>query len=174
MLECSGNPEDFDHIDDMVGYFTANVFNAAKSCIRRSSGRMKKKCVPWWNDDCKEALRHKRRAWNKYRRNKSEENFIDFKRTNALARRVMRSSKKECWRKYVTSINENTPVTSVWKKVHKIAGKYVTNPAPVLNIGGNVIADPEEVAEKLADHFSNISKGKHLSNEFRSLKVRQE
>ena len=174
MAECSRNPEDFNQIDDMVEYFTTTIFNAANNCIKRSCGRINKKSVPWWNNDCKEALRHKRRAWNKYRRNKSEENFIAFKKANAIARRVMRTSKKDCWKKYVSSINENTPMTSVWRKVHKISGKYVTNPTPVLSIGGNIIANPEEVAEKLADHFSNISKGKHLSNEFHSIKIRQE
>ena len=86
----------------------------------------------------------------------------------------MRTSKKECWKSYISSINENTPMTSVWRKVHKIAGKYVTSPAPVLSIGSSVIADPEKVAEKLADHFSNISKGTHLSNEFHNIKERQE
>ena len=62
MSECSGNPDDFNQIDDMVEYFTTTVFNAANNCIKRSCGRINKKCVPWWNNDCKEALRHKIRA----------------------------------------------------------------------------------------------------------------
>ena len=33
MAECSGEPEDFNHIDDMVEHFTTTVFNAASRCI---------------------------------------------------------------------------------------------------------------------------------------------
>ena len=47
-------------------------------------------------------------------------------------------------------------MTSIWRKVPKIAGKYVKNSAPELNIGGNVI-DPRGMAEKLEHNFSSIS-----------------
>ena len=74
---------------------------------------------------------------------KSEENFIDFKG------QVMQTSKKEQW-----SI-ENTRMTSIWRKVPKIGGKYVMNSAPELNIGGNMY--PRGMAEKLEHNFSYIS-----------------
>ena len=73
----------------MVEYLTTTVLKAAENCIKRSCGRKNKKCVPWWNNECKEAIQCKRRAWNKYRKNKCDENHIAFKKANAVARRMV-------------------------------------------------------------------------------------
>ena len=164
----------FNNINDMVVYFTTLILNAAIICIRRSNGRIKGKSVPWWNNDCKEAIKEKRKSWQNYRRKKTDANYIDFKKANAKARRVIRLAKKESWRRYVTSINVLTPITTIWKKIHKIAGKYTPNPAPVLHHQGEKIGDPGRVAEILATHFSNISKGEHLSREFLNRKSVEE
>ena len=81
---------------------------------------------------------------------------------------------RESWRKYVTTINPFTPITTVWKKIQKIAGKYSPNVAPVLHYQGEDVGDPGKVANILASYFSNISKGDHLPREFLTRKVLEE
>ena len=166
--------DSFEDLNDLVSYFTTMIFNAAIASIHRSSGRINKKCVPWWNAECKKAIKIKRQAWTKYRRQKNDANFIDFKRASAVARKTIRGAQKESWRMYVSTINEQTPINSIWEKIHKIAGKYIPDKAIVLHQQGNIIAEPKEVAQRLATHFSNISEGKHLSKEFLTQKRIQE
>ena len=166
--------DSFEDLNDLVSYFTSIIFNAASASIHRSSGRINKKCVPWWNAECKQVIKIKRQAWTKYRRQKNDVNFIDFKRASAVARKTIRKAQKESWRMYVSTINEQTPINSIWKKIHKIAGKYIPDKAIVLHQQGNIIADPKEVAQSLATHFCSISEGKHLSKEFLTQKRIQE
>ena len=64
-------------------------------------------------------------------------------------------------------------MNTIWEKVHKIAGKYAANTAPVLNIQGTSVADSASVADILAAHFSSISKGEHLSDDFLREKQRK-
>lgn len=46
LSKCVESPQDFHNINDMVNYFNTTVITAATACIRRSSGRGYKKCVP--------------------------------------------------------------------------------------------------------------------------------
>ena len=166
--------EDFRNVDDMIAFFIAVIIRAAHASIFRSGGRNNKKTVPWWTPKCKEAIQKKRRAWRMYKRNKTEVNYINFKRLSAVARRTIREAKRECWRKFVSTINSYTPITAVWQKIHKIVGKYQRNVAPIIIQNGIKIADPKEVAEILAKHFSQISRGDHLSKRFLNHKVLEE
>ena len=157
----------------MLQFFINIVLTAATLCIKRTSG-IAKRNVPWWTPECKEVIKTKRNAWKKYKRNRTDSNFIAFKLARAVARRVIRKAKKESWRRYVSSITQWTPVTAIWKKIHKIAGKYVRDKAPVILHDGQLIADTKEVANILAEHFSKISRAEHLSAEFLNSKTRQE
>ena len=172
MIDLENNG--FNCVNDMVIFFISIVINAAHASIFRSGGRVSKKTVPWWNSKCKESIQKKRTAWRTYRRDKSEVNYINFKRLSAAARRTIREAKRECWRAFVSTINSFTPITAVWQKIHKIAGKYQRNVAPVIIHNGIKIAEPKEVAEILAEHFSRISRGDHLSRTFLNHKVLEE
>ena len=92
--------------------------------MHKKNIRKNKRSVPWWTAECKEVIRNKRSAWKKYKRNKNYTNFI-------------------------SSITQWMPVTTIWKKIHKIAGKYVRDNVPVLNHKGEMIADTIKVADIL-------------------------
>lgn len=46
-------------IDDSVGYFTAFIINTTDECIPQTNGRLCKRLVPWWNDECRRHERNK-------------------------------------------------------------------------------------------------------------------
>ena len=58
------------------------------------------------------------------------------------------------------------PVTAIWKKIHKTAGKYVRDNAPVLIHTGERVADAKLVTDILAEYFCKITGGEHLSIDF--------
>ena len=71
----------------------------------------------------------------------------------------------------MSTINSMTPISKIWRNIHKIAGKFQRNNTPVLLNQGIKVGDPREVAELLAEHFSRISKGNHLSRRFLDYKI---
>ena len=73
-------PEHFDTVNDAVFFIVNLILNAAYAAIHRSAGRVNRRSVPWWTPRCKEAIKEKRKAWAKYRRNKTRENHINFKK----------------------------------------------------------------------------------------------
>lgn len=61
----------------------------------------------------------------------------------------------------------------IWKKIKKLNGKFVPEPLPTLKINGDLITQPERVAEKLGEHFSRISSSENYSVEFQDIRNAQ-
>lgn len=131
---------------------TEAILNAAYRAIpqRKTSNR---KSLPWFDSSCRNAIRARRKAYRKFRSDLSTTSFIQFKKARAQARRLIRERKAEYWRNYVSTVNSNTPVAEVWRKIRGIQGKNLSSPI-FLSIDSELTADADAVAEKLADSFT--------------------
>ncbi|XP_064117872.1 uncharacterized protein LOC135223340 [Macrobrachium nipponense] len=96
-----------------------------------------------------------------------------YQQAMAKQRRYFRCAKKDSWIYYINGINSKTPLRFVWKKVRKLAGKFVPPKTPSLRVGNNLITNPSDVAESLDQYFSNISSHNNYSSEFQSIRNTQ-
>ena len=55
---------------------------------------------------------------------------------------------------------------AVWSKIKKIARKSKASPFPLLEENGQIISCPNQVAEKMAQHFATVGKNINRSLEF--------
>ena len=60
---------------------------------------------PWWTDECKQAIRSRNKARNRFGHHKTEENYIAFKRAEAIVKRTIRQAKDKFWHSKSSSIN---------------------------------------------------------------------
>ena len=81
-----------------------------------------------------------------------------FKQTRARTRRILKEAQRKSWKSYLSSINSRTPLTEVFNRVRKIAGKFSAPPPPVLSHVGETVADPKTVADLFAEHFASVSR----------------
>ena len=171
-------PSTFSSTSELLTFFTVSTLSAALAAIPRTTRSYNSKCVPWWNPDCAKALRAKRAAWRTYRYSRNSmyqmPTFISFKRASALLKRTIRLSVAKSWHAYVSSLTADTPLSAIWRKVHKLSGKHPPLNAPVLKIQNTSIADPLKIANTLGSHFSQISSGSHLTPQFHNLKSTKE
>ncbi|MPC78482.1 putative RNA-directed DNA polymerase from transposon X-element [Portunus trituberculatus] len=93
------------------------------------------------------------------RRHRGDPQFLDaFRRCRSRARRVFNEAQRASWKAHVSSINARTPLTDVFNKVRRIAGKYSAPAPPVLLSAGQTVADPKTVADLFAEHFASVSR----------------
>lgn len=144
------NPED---IDETTTNFTQNIIKAAEISIKQTIPKNNKRNTPWWNPECAIAVRENKKAFYKYKRYPTEENFINFKRSRAVARRIIITSKQNSWKQYVSTINSSTPTSKVWEKIRKIKGTNTIRNIPTIVDGLNIIHNPIDVTEKIATQF---------------------
>lgn len=170
---CSRDISSFANIDEAISYFNSTVINSALKTIPQTKGKCRTKAVPWWNKELQLATKAKKEALRIYQRTKLVEDRTNFKRARAHVRYLIRKSQRESWQKYVSSINEKTPINKVWEKVNKIAGKYSNRHTPILKNNQETISDPIEIANMFGRSLSNISKGSQ-HNEFLRIKEKAE
>ena len=152
------NADDLPCIDEAVQLLTLILYRAGLKSVPRTSGQFHRKPLPWWNLECQNAHRAMRAAFTRYRRHRYPHYQISFKKARSRFRRLIKKSRRESWIIFLSTIDWKTPLSQVWTKVKKIAGKYNPSAQPVLNINGSNVADPKIVSEKFAQHFAEVSK----------------
>lgn len=83
-----------------------------------------------------------------------------------MAKHVQREARLTSWRKYVSGLNSTTPMSRIWSRVKKMTGKYQSHLTPYLLSNADVMADPADVAEALADHYASVSSRRNYSARF--------
>ena len=109
--------------------------------------------------------RHKaiRVAFTRYRRHKCAHYLICFKKNRAQFQWQIKHARRECWILFLSSITWKTPMTLVWAKNKKIAGKFKPSPPPVLKVNGVCFSNPKSVSNILAEHLVRVSSKNSLS-----------
>ncbi|KAG5877811.1 hypothetical protein JTB14_013740 [Gonioctena quinquepunctata] len=102
--------------------FANCITSAADMYIGKSVISASRRNSPWWNENCSAAVRECKKALNKYRRIRSEETLIIFKKIRAKAKLVLKQSKKASWRNYTSSITSDTIPTQIWAKIKQMSG----------------------------------------------------
>ena len=161
------------NINELVEKCNSLIHNAAIFSIPLKK-KSNKYPVAWWNRDCAITQRERKKAQRKYRRTKSTVDKIALNRASAMARRTKRKSSTQSWVDYISSINSETPHSKHWAKIQKIAGKYRGHKAICLEENNQLITDTQEVADTLANHFSEISSSNFYPTRFNDLRIRKE
>jgi ribonuclease HI len=176
---------DLDHdsditINDIVSNFSNFILEVAEKCIPKTSGTyIRKNLVPWWNEECKIAIKEAKKAqrlYYQFARNDHDSRLkIDYKKKRSKARRILKDSSRIYWEKFISSINSQTPIGTMWKKIQKINKKNIRWDTIVLqHLDGILSADPVANADLLAETFASNSSSINYDQQFIDFKASQE
>ena len=125
---CEENLETFQNYRNNIDNLEINnywntisndITNAANKYIPKIKTKIKNP-VPYWNTDCTEAIRERKRARRKGLRSKLPQDFLEYKKKKALAQKIIKFSKKQYWQTYCNSLNKNSNFYKIWKTVKKM------------------------------------------------------
>ena len=162
-----------DHIAD----FTSSLIDISEKCIPKTSTNPKKS-NPWYNDDCKEAIKQRKETLSGFCKFPTKDNLNTYRVFRAKTRRTIKSSKRKSWRN-VSNLNYKTPIKKVWDMVRKISGKSKAASHQHLNSNFNGGAETKattkkDIADTLGDAFSKNSSNSNYPEEFRNYQTHQE
>ena len=163
-------------VDELNSKITNILCEAAEEVIGKSSGMRKRKMVPWWSDDCKEAVKSRNKAFRNIKSNHSYTNLMDFKRAQSKVKRVVREAKRKYWREFCGKIGAEVKVGDVWNMIKKMGGIRRELSIPVIKDNDVEAVTNQEKAEMLAKGFVKVHSSKNLTAEELSwrLKVMEE
>ena len=134
------------------------IIQAADATIPKKTGQCKYSC-PWWTAACKEAIAARKRAQNRFRRNRGLPHLLlEFKRAKARARQVIRKAKKDSWDNLLSFFNCRTPLSQLWEILRKFTRKTrLGRSLPILKVNNEIVDDTSEVVNVLGRSFSELS-----------------
>jgi ribonuclease HI len=157
-----------------VNAFTIELLKIAEICIPKSSTDPKKPYYPWFNKECFETIKERRKAYNIFKKFPTQSNFINYKQKYAKARRIIRQAKKESWKKYVSKLSHKTSAKQVWQMIRKISGKFKSSPTKFLETTAGVASSPKDIADTLGAAFAKNSSTANYTDKFKEFKAKAE
>ena len=124
-LHCSLdiNRHSFTDITEKFPAFLDKLNDVATKCVSKSTGQSTGSYKPWFNSECKKAVKARQNAMDKRCTNPTSDNINEHKKCRANARKVIKENKRKSWHEYVSKLNVKTPAKKVWEMITKISGK---------------------------------------------------
>ncbi|KAG1649840.1 RNA-directed DNA polymerase from mobile element jockey [Nymphon striatum] len=164
----------FAEISDQYSEFITILLEVADISIPKTSQYPKRFNKPWFNKDCKDAVRERKRLLRKFSLRPTSDNLSCYRQAAAAARRTIRQAKRESWRQYVSKLNSQSSIKSAWDRLRKIRGKGTSDAYKHLNVGGTAITSQLDIANALGQSFCRNSSSDNCTGSFRSYKNRAE
>ena len=175
LCEESLKIDKFDNSLDPLDDFTSPLVDISNKSIPKTSSTNSKKSKPWYNDECKDAIKQRKQALSNFSRYQTKENLNKVKKFSAKARRTIKASKRKSWKSYVSNLNNKTPIKKVWDMIRKIPGKSKSLSFTHLNTKrGAKATSKEEIANTLRETFLDNSSSRNYSEKFQNIKKQQE
>lgn len=166
---ASSNIDKPNNIDTLNKDFTDRLCSSAEIQIGRTSGKIKtRKSAIWWDSECLEKVRERRRARKRLVKYPTLENINNYKTAALEADKLKKNKRTEKFKEFISSITFETPPSEVWKKIRALKGYNVSSVSPLEHDGGTVV-DPKTKANLFAKFFQEIAiSGQHLhiNNDF--------
>ncbi len=128
----------------------------------KSTEGIRRKSVPWWNENCKKAFRNK--VFRQLKKHHSLEILIQYKRAQAVVRKNIRTAKRVYWKNYCNTIGRETQLSDIWGMIKRMTGIKRKYEIPILNQNGKMAISDIEKVEMLAQMLVKIKSSENLSN----------
>ena len=151
---------------DTMSLFTSIVKDIAEETLPKTSAVPKRFNKPWFSDLCTNAIKDRNRALERFKREPTEGNLKAYRIARAKTRRNIRHSKKTSWRHYVSMMNSQTSVKSVWNRIRRIKGKDTSNTVHHLSVNDRDVTSHSDIANALADNLSHNSSSAFSTDAF--------
>ena len=104
-------------LEENTNIVTASILQAAKLSSPAPKVYLERPPAPFWNENCRLAIKERNLKRNIFRRNRTEESFENYKRAKGRAQWVVKNAKKECWQSFCSRFNRNTDLGTLWRTI---------------------------------------------------------
>ena len=141
-------------VDSDYSSFTKSINEACEKTLKKTSRTINLRYyTPWWSEECSEIVRDKHQARNRLNKYPTVENLINFKRLEAMAKKITRKAKRESFKKYCSTLNYETPISEIWNKIGAFQKKYKTENISPFITPHEICTDPQKKSNLLAAQY---------------------
>ena len=154
-LEWAGDTDSATNLD------TANeklikCLTKSSYTIKRTTGEYNPRYnKTWWNNECARLVALRRRAKKKVCRNATAETIAALRAAENKVKSAVNLAKEKSLQNFIGTIDSSTTSKTLWDKVNSIRSKFQPKKI-VLDVQSQILTDPEQKGNKIADHFETI------------------
>lgn len=143
--------------EELATDLISRMTEAATECFDISGKRTNvKKHTPWWTKECKDAVNRRRKCHSKFQKHPTTENWVSYKKNSAIAKQIIKKSKRDSLNEFVSGLTHNVPQSTVWRKIKSFKAGYSPQTFPLVE-SSSLILDPQEKAECFNSHFLELN-----------------
>lgn len=147
----------------------------AEQTVPKTKSVRRRVVVPWWNDECAEAVKARKGTLRKFFRHPCTDHESIYLEARRDSRRVLNNAKRNSWRDFVSQINCCTPPSEVWNSVRKITGRNKSSSAiKSLNTSTTIVTDHLDIANHIGQYYQRIYSDLNYPAEVLEIKRRKE
>lgn len=117
--------------------------------------------TPWWTIECKNSVKQRRKSRRQLERHPTPDNLKEYHQDTNAAAKAIDKSVKQSWRKFISGLTPEIPLSEAWNSIKKIQGTYVPRNYP-LKINDQLIIDNKQKANAFAEHFQKIGSSSNV------------
>ncbi len=102
--------------------FREVVLKASHLAIPKSKGKINRKPVPWWTEECSKIIKERNKAFTILKRTHNFQRLVEYKMIQAKVKKVVRKANIISWREYCNTFGRTTPEGEVWEMIRKMRG----------------------------------------------------
>lgn len=137
---------------------------AANESIPISRKPPEKRKPVWFNSTISRLIAIRQKAWKTFKRVRTQENCISYRRACAIVKRECKIAKRLTWTNFLNSLNPFLDVQTLWNKVNKLR-RPKTPSFPTIITTNGTISDPREIASQFASFWSTLSSDSAFDSE---------
>ena len=141
---------------DPILKFNKTVISIADETIPKTSTYSKHPCKPWFNDDCKDAIKYPKKAERRFGKHPISDNLGNFRIFRGKVRRTSKQNRCTSWRYFVSKLNCHTPMNTVWNMVQQNKDKNSKTNVHHLKDGPDTLASEQGISNKLSQTFKKL------------------
>jgi len=136
--------------------------------VAKPKSDLRHKYVPYWTDECTGAVKRRNRAKNKMQRTRDMADRQDYYRARGQTRHIIKTTQKQYWRDYCSTLDKSTKISKVWGTVKSMSGVRSNPSIPTITENGVKYDTNMDKAELFASKFAAVSSDENLPDSFRT------
>jgi ribonuclease HI len=149
--------------DQLLQIITDNILCCAEQAIPKRSPRASYALsVPWWDEDCNNAVHKKRKALENFRNNLITQNQQLFFEASTKCMEVLTNAQTKHWENFLNEeVHNHSDLHKVWDKLKNFNGYRPNNENKLINEKGESVTCSLDKANLFLKTFAKVSQSTH-------------
>lgn len=134
------------------------IINAAREACGVNRGNKQTKRTAWWNNEIKTQIRLKKKAWQEYLSNKTENKYNTYKEQRTKVKILIKEAREKSWEMFGEKLEKKSKENhKLFYRVLKTLRKgKLTRTTTIQNKQGTIITKEEDIMKRWKEYFQEL------------------